>query len=434
MHSDKDSGVDFLMSFLAGLPLISRRAEECRGAYAVAYCRPLVRRRMTGLLVTTSLFGLTVALVAVVRPEHFRALPDPLPALLVAAYIAVIGLLVIRVAFAGVQTPVLELDEERECLRVPRLLFPGWSRVAKLTDVSFVDWHEVRGNPVLLLAIRHRHPVVIDGSLLEHPAQLERLAERLEAMLGRTPDGRRLGPAREALAQRSKESRSNGLFIAGLCAVLVAAYFLTAHVGGGERSIDPRAVELGANTGAALRPDQIYRLFCASILHFNFEHLLFNLVALCAFGEMVVRSLGAVRFFNIVLASSAGGMFLSALSLGENASVGVSGAVFGVLGAYIAVQQKYGAYLPPVLNLIPNRVLALILLPQFVLGFLLDVIDGWNHLGGFLVGCALIHALASGRNLVLDPPSVGERTSLALLATACIASIAWFLQLYLGAG
>ena len=77
---------------------------------------------------------------------------------------------------------------------------------------------------------------------------------------------------------------------------------------------------------------------------------------------------------------------MSMIFLKDGISVGASGAIFGIMGALLYFGFHYRVYLGNVIktNLIPVIVLNL------MLGFLMDGIDNWAHIGG-LIGGLLIN-------------------------------------------
>lgn len=89
-------------------------------------------------------------------------------------------------------------------------------------------------------------------------------------------------------------------------------------------------------------PSQWYRIFSSMFLHADFFHILFNMYFLYIFGRAVEEALGRLRFLILYLISGvAASIFHTAFSFlgGFTAyvipAIGASGAISGVLGAYL---------------------------------------------------------------------------------------------------
>lgn len=102
--------------------------------------------------------------------------------------------------------------------------------------------------------------------------------------------------------------------------------------------------------GAMYTPDIIYagkyyELFTCMFLHFGFEHLMNNMIALVLMGWQLEYELGRVKYAALYLASGLAGNLLSLaaeMHTEEYAvSAGASGAIFGIIGAlfYIALRN-----------------------------------------------------------------------------------------------
>jgi membrane associated rhomboid family serine protease len=111
-------------------------------------------------------------------------------------------------------------------------------------------------------------------------------------------------------------------------------------------------------------------------------HVLLNMYTLWIFGQILERMLGRGRFLALYLLSGLAGS-LGVLFLADPyvAVVGASGAIFGLMGAFLVIQRKLGG----------NATQLLILLGiNLVIGFLPGVNIAWQaHVGG-LVGGAII--------------------------------------------
>jgi membrane associated rhomboid family serine protease len=125
---------------------------------------------------------------------------------------------------------------------------------------------------------------------------------------------------------------------------------------------------------------QYYRAFSAMWLHASFEHIFFNMITLLIVGPALEVLLGKVRFVALYLLAGLGGSVGSYI-LGPHNEVGIgaSGAIMGVLGAYIVVGLRRRLPVAPV---------AILLVINLALGFTGNT-DWRAHLGGLAVGCGL---------------------------------------------
>lgn len=123
-----------------------------------------------------------------------------------------------------------------------------------------------------------------------------------------------------------------------------------------------------------------YRIFTVALVHGGLTHLGFNMWALFILGNPIEAVFGRVRFLSIFLISLVAGSLASlALAAPNQVSVGASGAIFGLFGAFAIVGREIGADVRSILVLIGIN---------FALDFILPNIDWHAHLGG-LIGGAL---------------------------------------------
>ena len=111
-------------------------------------------------------------------------------------------------------------------------------------------------------------------------------------------------------------------------------------------------------------------------------HILFNMYTLFIFGQVLERMLGRSRFLALYLlsgfAGSVGVMFWSDIS---TLVVGASGAIFGLLGAFVAIQRKLGG---------ETRQLFILIAINLVIGFFPGLSIAWQaHLAGLIAGAVI---------------------------------------------
>jgi membrane associated rhomboid family serine protease len=148
-------------------------------------------------------------------------------------------------------------------------------------------------------------------------------------------------------------------------------------------------------------------IFTSMFMHASWLHLIFNMWALWIFGDNIEDYLGHFRYLIFYFLSGTGAAALHyVLNAGSGIpSVGASGAIAGVMGAYLVLYPS-----ARVLTLVPIGFIFFIHLPAWlVLGywFVAQFLSGaataiaysnqtsggvafWAHVGGFLSGIGLI--------------------------------------------
>ena len=127
-----------------------------------------------------------------------------------------------------------------------------------------------------------------------------------------------------------------------------------------------------------LLADQYQRLITSAFLHLNLLHLAFNMLALYVVGPALEATLGRWRFLAVYLLSALGGSVAVLLLAPLNsATVGASGAVFGLFGAALLLYRQ--------LRIDPRSLVATLVI-NLVITFTLPFISWQGHVGGLLVG------------------------------------------------
>jgi len=161
--------------------------------------------------------------------------------------------------------------------------------------------------------------------------------------------------------------------------------------------------------------DRWLPMFTSVFLHGGWWHLISNMLALYIFGDNVEDRLGHIRYLLFYLFSglAAGAAHLIAYSGSSLPTVGASGAIAGILGAYL-VLYPYAR----VITLVPIfyfiRIVEIPALIYLGFWFISQLFNGlfaltaadvfqrggvawWAHIGGFVFGLAVIR-------LICPPP------------------------------
>ncbi|MCX7605775.1 MAG: rhomboid family intramembrane serine protease [Bacteroidia bacterium] len=155
------------------------------------------------------------------------------------------------------------------------------------------------------------------------------------------------------------------------------------------------------------------RAITSMFMHGSWAHLLFNMWTLWVFGDNIEEALGKLGYLLLYAAAGVGAVLLHSFlyPTSEVPVVGASGAISGVMGAYLSLypRARILTWVPPwFITSLPARVF-------LILWFVLQVVQGvvdrylnwmmgeasgvafWAHVGGFGVGWGLAVFLRDSR-------------------------------------
>ncbi|TKW60818.1 MAG: rhomboid family intramembrane serine protease [Blastochloris viridis] len=164
---------------------------------------------------------------------------------------------------------------------------------------------------------------------------------------------------------------------------------------------------LGEAGGVPGARSAVETLFLSMFLHGSLMHIAGNMLYLWVFGDNIENDLGRGRFVLLYLLSGVVAAFAQ-MAVDPSSTipmVGASGAISGVLGAYLILHPRQ-----PITVLVPNMgitqlpamaVLGMWFGYQLLYGLLADASSGgvafWAHIGGFVAGVVLVKILGKGR-------------------------------------
>lgn len=129
----------------------------------------------------------------------------------------------------------------------------------------------------------------------------------------------------------------------------------------------------------------VVRILGSGFLHSGVVHIAVNMFALYIIGRDCEAVLGRSRYLAVYLVALLGGSAaVMWLSSPVSATVGASGAVFGLLGAQAVILVRLRRSPTPVLTVIGLNIVLSIAIPGISL---------WGHLGGLLAGAAATAAV-----------------------------------------
>ena len=172
----------------------------------------------------------------------------------------------------------------------------------------------------------------------------------------------------------------------------------------------PKITEMGMKiSDRILRGEQLYRLVTPILLHGGLLHLGTNMISLQRVGNDVEKLFGPYRYLSLYIASGVCGNLMSAWR-SPNPSLGASGSVFGIVGAYFVFLNRNEWLLGETGKAITDAV-GQTMITNIFLGLMLPQIDQWGHVGG-AIGGGIISYLFGPRLYLSEFSSIDDETDM----------------------
>ena len=136
----------------------------------------------------------------------------------------------------------------------------------------------------------------------------------------------------------------------------------------------------------AFKQGELYRLVTSNFLHNGFDHLFNNMIVFVLIGSRLEPIFGRARYVALYMGAGLCGSIVSAvyyMNMGEMvASVGASGAIFGLIGAMLWILIKNRGYQKEFYG----GGVALMIAGSLYHGFSTMGVDNAAHIGGCIGG------------------------------------------------
>lgn len=170
-------------------------------------------------------------------------------------------------------------------------------------------------------------------------------------------------------------------------------------------SFDQTIEEFGMRSKEVLAGQRLYTLLTSMFLHGGVLHILFNMWYLWIFGDNIEDMLGRGKFILFYLGAGLAASFAQAISDPSSTipTIGASGAISGVLGAYMILYPWANVH-TAVFFFYLIRLVTIPAILMIGFWFVLQVLSAsvtwmsgvsggvayWAHIGGFIAGVLLI--------------------------------------------
>lgn len=203
-------------------------------------------------------------------------------------------------------------------------------------------------------------------------------------------------------------------------------------VGTGVDAFKPTVAETiqwGANLGLLTLGGEWWRLLTAMFLHGGFVHLAFNLYFLWAVGRACEQIFGAAAYGVVYIGSGLIASLASAALNPLGASVGASGALFGIFGALLGFVLRRRSMLNQDFVRSIARNAGVLVLINVAISFAVPEIDIVGHIAGALAGFGLGYLISALAEVPVETPQQAKRVRLRAIGAAVLATV-----VVLGAG
>jgi membrane associated rhomboid family serine protease len=202
-----------------------------------------------------------------------------------------------------------------------------------------------------------------------------------------------------------------------LIGISVVAFLGELFGGGGVGGTGSALFDDGALSRATIQDGDYWRLVTSGFLHDGPLHLMFNMLGLYILGSILEPAVGSTRFALIYAVSLLTGAFGALLQEDVGATVGASGAVFGLMGGTAVVMWNRG------LNIMQSGLGFWIVL-NLVISFTPGLNISWGgHVGGLIGGALCAFVLVDLRQRLRVPDAVSVLFCAALGAAAVAGSL-----------
>lgn len=200
-----------------------------------------------------------------------------------------------------------------------------------------------------------------------------------------------------AMSQKQKKTFKEYATVTNIIIVICIAVFLFANyiaylMGGGSEALVNAAIVVGGYYKTFIvAGGEYFRFLTAGFVHIQLLHLMMNMIAFKNLGSLLERVYTQKQYLAILLVSIITGSLLVFVAQGNTVVVGLSGGLYGLLGAYVVFAFDSKAIRNPQVFKGIMYTLGINLMISF-----LPNVSLYGHLGGFVGGFFL--ALAFSKN------------------------------------
>ena len=135
-------------------------------------------------------------------------------------------------------------------------------------------------------------------------------------------------------------SGGEGVVTRALIGINIAVYLLTLATGASINGVGGKVYEKGVLYGPLVADGEWWRLVTSSFMHYGPFHLAVNMYSLYLLGIPLENALGRGRYLAVYLVAGLAGSAGALVVTPNAATLGASGAIFGVMGALFVLERQ----------------------------------------------------------------------------------------------
>jgi membrane associated rhomboid family serine protease len=312
----------------------------------------------------------------------------------------------------------------KNLLKVPKKYFSSKDKTILIDTIESIQ--ELPGNIGLIIGIKSKFPIYLEKNIFENSNDYN---EFKMLLIDRINDLNK-NPLLQTVSQLASRQGSGFDKYTGGISVFLVVFYLLLILSNDDYLY--KSIIAGGNVKGLFESRELYRIYSSTILHGNVLHLVINLFGLAVIGRALEKLIGGIRFLNIYLISGFIGVLVSNILSPFELSIGASGCIYGLMGAYLYIRFKFPDYLPPGIKMAPDWYLLYLIVLEIILSIYINKIDYYAHFGGVLSGFCYAWLMPKGLHFnMINQSTKVERLLLVLFLALYIINLIYFIKIIL---
>lgn len=287
------------------------------------------------------------------------------------------------------------LKIENQALYLPKWINPEKYKVISLKNIYSIHLRLKNKHGFIMIGLKKGINKMLITSQFEVTEDIPKFVNIIRGAIAHYEKGN------EKLDTREELGRSYEKIIA-ICSISISIiliiFYILQQVLVENSNLAFELLRLGGLNKYLFATGEYFRITSSLFLHLNLFHLSANIFTLMIFGNLIEHIIKKVNLMTIFFLSGLLSSLLSILSGQHVVTIGASGGIYGIIGAYLFIRIKYGDFLPSFIRLQQGWVLFIIFFTSMLYSLINPNIDFFCHLGGLITGFAYMAFVSHFQN------------------------------------